>query len=144
MNPNSQIPEPKEGIQAGKRMAQVLVVDDEPLVCWSLERVLTKAGFRVIKAESGEKAIENLRSQPVDVVITDMKLPHLDGFAVALEAKRRLPDTPVIMISAFGDSASRQKAKDMSIEYFIDKPFDLAAMTSLVASILSCRPKRML
>ncbi len=138
------LPVESQQINPTERQPHVLVVDDESLVCWALEKALNKIGCQISTVPTGEAAIEAMSASRFDLVITDMKLPHLDGFAVASEAKRRLPDTPVMMISAFGDSASRQKAEATSIEYFIDKPFDLAAMTSLVASILSCRPKRML
>lgn len=138
------LPIESQPINPTEQQPQVLIVDDESLVCWSLERALNKIGCRIISAPTGEAAIQAISTERFDLIVTDMKLPHLDGFAVASTAKQRLPDTPVIMISAFGDEASRQKAKELSIDYFIDKPFDLAAVANLVGNILSSRFRRTL
>ena len=115
---------------------KILIVDDEALVCWSIEKTLRKAGYETISADSGEKAIEKLRSSSFDLIITDMKLPNADGFDVAATAKRLLPLTPVIMISAFGDEAAHEKASTMKIDCFVDKPFDLSEIASIVRWIL--------
>ncbi|MFQ5797593.1 MAG: response regulator [Bacteroidota bacterium] len=114
----------------------VLVVDDEPLVRWSLENSLRKAGYQVTTAQSAEQAIEELRVSHFDLIITDMRLPRQDGFTVAAVARKYFPQSPVMMITAYGDEVARSKAGEQGIVYFVDKPFDLAKMVSMVSEIL--------
>ena len=114
----------------------ILVVDDEPLVRWTLESRLTKAGFNVTTYSNAEEAIKKLGSTQQDLLITDLKLPDADGFEVATAAKRYLPSLPIIMISTFGDDLSRQKAKRSGIECFMDKPFDLDDLVIKVRDLL--------
>ncbi len=123
--------------QSEKKGPSVLVVDDEPLMCWSIENALEKAGARVTTASTGEEAIELIRSSAFDVIITDMKLPRVDGFGVAKAGKGGPIDTQIIMISAYRDEQSRKKAADLGIEQFIDKPFDLGEMVKLVKDLTS-------
>lgn len=114
----------------------ILIVDDEPLVCWSLETFLKKAGYYVITADSGEAAIEKIKSAHFDLIITDMKLPQADGFEVVRFAKRALPDINIIMISAYGDQSTKLRAGKNSIDYFVDKPFNFTEFGFLVKQIV--------
>ncbi len=119
-----------------QKVKQILVVDDEPLVCWSIKNCLSKAGYSVVTAESAERAIEKLYTTCFDLIVTDMKLPQHDGFDVAEMAHKLSPKTPVIMITAFGDSVSRERAQNTNISRFIDKPFNMNEFTKLVSSLL--------
>ena len=114
----------------------ILIVDDEPLVCWTLETSLRKAGYDVTTADSGETAIEKIKSTHFDLIITDMKLPQADGFEVIRLAKQILPDIRIIMISAYGDQSVKLKASENSIDYFVDKPFNLTEFSLLVKQII--------
>jgi len=114
----------------------ILIVDDEPLVCWTLETFLKKAGYNVTTADSGETAIEKIKSTHFDLIITDMKLPQADGFEVIRLAKQVSPDIGIIMISAYGDQSVKLKADENSIDYFVDKPFNLTEFNLLVKQII--------
>lgn len=114
------------------RNPKVLIVEDESLISWSLAYSLGKAGIEIIVAESGEKAIERLGSCVIDLVITDRKLPHIDGFQVASAVKAFDPHVPVIMISAQGDVSGNDKTHERVVDCFVEKPYDLAEMTKLV------------
>jgi CheY-like chemotaxis protein len=116
-------------------LPRILIVDDEALVRWTLENVCKKARCQVTMVESGEKAIAALNSARFDLVITDMKMPDVDGFEVAEAAKRSLPHVPIIMISAWGDEESRRKARGASI-YFVDKPFNVLEIKRLIRSLI--------
>jgi CheY-like chemotaxis protein len=126
----------KKGMSTIKRVPNILVVDDEPLVCWSIENTLIKEGFRVTTINSGETAIQLLFSNHFDLVITDLELPNMDGFQVAMAAKRYSPSIPIIMISACDDPEYRKRSKGVLIDYFIDKPFDLQEIVALVVRLI--------
>lgn len=114
----------------------VLIVDDEQLVCWSLENALKKAGYHTVTASSAEQALGQIHSQQFDVVITDMNLPKKDGFSIVEGVKMISPKSTVVMISAFGDFRSYARAKEHRIQHFVDKPFNLDDMVALVHSVL--------
>ena len=122
-------------IQA-ETIPSLLIVDDEPLMCWSLEHAFKKTGFQVVCVDSGNRAIEQLLFSHIDILITDIKLPNEDGFQVAAAARRISPEIPVILISAFGDTQTRAKATSAGIKYFFDKPFDLNRIILTVQEIL--------
>lgn len=126
-----------------RQLPQILVVDDEPLVCWSLEKTLNRAGCRVTSLSCGEKAIELLRTGHFDLVITDLKLPKMDGFHVAEAARAIFPDIPVILISAFGDPSAREHSERLKVNYFFDKPFDLQEITNIVLRLVSLRKENL-
>jgi CheY-like chemotaxis protein len=115
----------------------ILIIDDEPLVCWSLENSLSKKGYRLTTINTGEQAIQLLSSGRFDLVITDLELPSVDGFEVAMAVKRYLPNVPIIMISASSDPNCRERAKELSIEYYIDKPFNLDEISDLIFKLLN-------
>lgn len=143
--PRMSIPEaaddaaPKVGLTGG--VPRVLIVEDEVLVGWSLANAFRKIGMEVLIVESGEKAIEHLAATRFDLVITDFKLPHIDGFDVAAAVKSSSPGTPVIMMSALEVPTSGGKAAG-SIDSFVEKPFDLKEMTAIAGSLLSSRQHR--
>jgi DNA-binding NtrC family response regulator len=112
---------------------KILVVDDEILVCWSLKKKLEMLGFKVATANSGETAIEILKQQKFDALVTDLHLPGVDGFFVGKTAKTLTPDIKVFMVSAFGDEDSRSKSEKNNFRKFFDKPFDIEEMTSIIA-----------
>lgn len=114
----------------------ILIVDDEPLICWSLENSLRKAGYRASSVWSAEQAFDKLNSSKFDLVITDMKLPQHDGFEIATVSKRLFPKSVVMMITAYGDEPARRHADEVGVDYFIDKPFNLTEFVLLVDKVL--------
>jgi len=119
----------------GNTAARILIVEDESLLSWSLSKVLGKAGFDITVAETGEKAIEELAGVAFDLVITDLKLPHINGFSVASAVKSSLPGVPVILISALEDRESREMGSAVLVDCFVEKPFDLNEMSELVRKL---------
>ena len=115
---------------------RILVVDDEPLVCWSLKNALERAGFEVKTTESGETAIQLLKDSQFDLIITDMNLPNRDGFEVAQAGRGRSKQIPVIMVTAFGDDSAQMKAEKLGVCCVIDKPFDLSEIVNLARQLI--------
>ncbi len=127
----------KQLLQTKMASNSILIVEDETLVGWSLATALKKIGYEVTIAGSGEEATDYLGSAGCSLVITDVKLPHLDGFQVAAAAKAQTPPIPVIMISALDDGYGQPNNAHTHIDHFVEKPFNLSEMTALVNRILS-------
>lgn len=120
-----------------KSLIKVLIVDDEALIGWSLATKLKQEGFGVTVVENGEKAVEKFYSSHFDIVLTDYKLPNIDGLIVASKIKLNFPQIPVVMMSAFGDDPAIKNKINTSIDRFIEKPFDLSEVIKIISSLTS-------
>lgn len=113
-------------------LIEVLIIEDELLIGWSLKSKLHGAGFGVTLVDSGEKGIERFRSSKFDIIITDFKLPDLNGLAVASKIKEDRPLIPIIMMSSYGNHPAYTDSPHTCIDKFIEKPFDLDELLNLV------------
>jgi DNA-binding NtrC family response regulator len=114
----------------------VLVVDDEPLIRWSLSEGLAEAGWIVRQAATGVEtrlALETLEGEPF-VVVLDLRLPDVADLSLVEEVRRRRPDVPVIVMSAHGSLEDIRRVRAAGVYRFIDKPFDVHAVVDLVRS----------
>jgi CheY-like chemotaxis protein len=117
--------QPKAKIQKEKAMSasrKVLVVDDDPAVRKSIDRVLTNKGYAVITAQNGEEALRKLNEEKYDLVYTDIRMPGIDGLEVAEQVKARKPWTPVVIITGYGTDAAEARAKAAGVSSFVHKP----------------------
>ncbi len=116
----------------------VLVVDDEPLIRWSLAEFLTRAGYVVVEAETGQGALDHFKdgSPPVDLVITDLKLPDTDGKAILRWIRRSRLACPVILMTAFGTPEDTADALQLGAYDVLNKPFDLDLLVTHVSGAL--------
>ena len=101
---------------------KVLVVDDDPAVRKSIDRVLTGKGYAVITAENGEEALRKLNEEKYDLVYTDIRMPGISGLEVAEQVKARKPWTPVVIITGYGTDAAQARAKAAGVSSFVHKP----------------------
>lgn len=101
---------------------KVLVVDDDPVVGKSFDRVLSGKGYAVITALNGEDALTKLRTENYDVVFTDIKMPGMSGLEVAERVKASQPWLPVVIITGFGSDANEAQAKAAGVSAFLRKP----------------------
>ena len=113
----------------------VLVVDDEPLIRWSLNERLSAAGYRVAEAETASAAIER-HAEGVDLVLLDYRLPDGDGLEVLKAIKAADPDTLVIMLTAFSTVDMAVGAMKGGAYHYANKPFDLDEIALLVEKAL--------
>ena len=100
----------------------ILVVDDEPLVRNSLSELLTLSGYSVSNASNGQEALELLKSYTADIVITDLKMPQMDGVELLKHIREFHPDTPVILITGFGSIDTAVEAMREGAYDYITKP----------------------
>jgi DNA-binding NtrC family response regulator len=112
----------------------VLVVDDEPLIGWSLSEGLADSGYIVRLAGTGAEAraaLDALEGQRV-VVLLDLRLPDVSDLSLLEDIRTRRPDAPVIMMSAHGTQDDAARAKALGARDFVGKPFDVGEMVHLV------------
>lgn len=101
---------------------KVLVVDDDPVVAKSFERVLSGKGYAVITAADGEEALNKLRSENYDVVFTDIKMPGMNGIEVAERVKASQPWLPVVIVTGYGSASNEARARELGVAGFLQKP----------------------
>jgi CheY-like chemotaxis protein len=101
---------------------KVLVVDDDPAVRKSIDRVLTGKGYAVITAKNGEEAMHKLNEEKYDLVYTDIRMPGMSGLEVAEQVKARRPWTPVVIITGYGTDVAEARAKAAGVSSFMHKP----------------------
>ncbi len=108
------------------RIRRVLVVDDEPAVCKTIVTVLGTAECDVEGVRNGWTAVERLRTRAYDLVITDLRMPGMDGIAVAREAKRLQPGIRVVIVTGHPSRSSAIEAVNIGVDGYLTKPFDPA------------------
>ena len=101
---------------------KVLVVDDDPVVGKSFDRVLSGKGYAVITARNGEEALHKLRNEKYDVVFTDIKMPGMNGLEVAERVRESQPWLPVVIVTGYGTDAYEARAKAAGVSGFLHKP----------------------
>ena len=119
-------------------MSRIIVVDDEKIISSSLQRVLARAGHEVQVANNGLEAIKLLDSVPaVDLMFVDFLMPEIGGGEVLDFAKKRFPRARVLMMTAYGDSATRDNLLSRGATQVLAKPFDdITKIPELVAGVL--------
>jgi len=115
---------------------KILVVDDEKLIRWSLIQKLSQWNYETVEAETGEDALQIFESESPDMALLDINLPDIEGIEVLKEIKSRRPETPVIMITAYGSIEDAVSAMRMGAYDFITKPIDDLKIQSTIKNAL--------
>jgi CheY-like chemotaxis protein len=118
-------------------LRKVLVVDDDPVVRKSFDRVLSGKGYAVITAESGEEALRKLAEEKYDAVYTDIRMPGMSGLEVAERVKAGKPWTPVVIITGYGTEAAEARAKAAGVTSFLHKPLSPEVIENSARAVLS-------
>lgn len=116
---------------------RILTIDDSRTMRDMLRMTLAGAGFTVIQAVDGEDGLNALAQQPVDLIITDINMPKLDGFGVirAVRSDHTHDNTPILVLSTEGEQESKDIAKDAGATGWIVKPFDPEGLVKLVNTV---------
>ena len=124
-------------------MKNILLVDDEMIFLKSLAEGLRMVNkdYNVLLAKNGEHAIRVLKSVRVDLLLTDLKMPVMDGFDLLLEVLKKYPYLPVIVTSAFSNDDVIKKINAMGFIHFIEKPFEFDDLTDKISLLLPERAK---
>ncbi len=123
--------------------ANILVVDDEKDICKALNILLTKEGYAVQEAHNGEEAVERVKQENFDVILTDIKMEKMDGFEVLKQAQEISPETPVIMMTAFASVGSAVEAMKSGAVDYITKPFINDDIRLTIKRVLASRQLQM-
>ena len=121
-------------------MAQILVVDDEPLLRQTLRSALETEGHDVFEASNGVECLAFLKSQPVDLVVTDIVMPEKEGMELIQDIRRDFPDLRILAISAGawgGKFDYLESAKKLGAHSVLAKPFNATAIRNAVLDCLS-------
>ncbi len=116
--------------------ARILVVDDEPRVAEVLAMVLRREGHEVATLNDPRKALAAIEDDPVDLLVTDLKMPHVDGIELMRRAREAQPDLPVVLITAHGSVRTAIDAMKEGAFDYVEKPFDNDVARALVARAL--------
>ncbi len=116
---------------------RVLVIDDEAIVRVSCQRVLEPAGYEVVLTSRGDEAIELLEKERFDLVLTDLKMPDMDGLEVLKVIKERWPDIQVVIITGYGTISTAVQAIKKGAYEYIEKPFTPEDILDVVTKALS-------
>lgn len=117
---------------------KVLVVDDEPFICRSLSFVLRKGDYDVIEARNGDEAIDALREHRPELVFLDVMMPKKSGFEVTelIRSDPALKDIKVILLTAKGQDADKERGKTVGADDYMTKPFSPTRILERARQIL--------
>jgi PAS domain S-box-containing protein len=125
---------------SGERgVARILVIDDEENIREILTDILSTGGYEVLTAETGLEGLALLDAHPCDLVFTDLGLPGMNGYEVALEVRKRHPNLPVGLVTGWGATLDREAARAHGIDLIVSKPFKFDHVLALVSSALAVR-----
>ena len=115
---------------------KVLIVDDDHLVCWALEKEFAGSGLSTRVVNNGADALSELRGQSYDIVFLDIHLPDANGMALLGEIERISPNTTIIIMSGDASETNRESAFAGGALQFLEKPFDLSEIHGILKSTL--------
>jgi DNA-binding NtrC family response regulator len=124
-------------------VASVLIVDDEPNICHSCVKILSKSGYRSEFALNGYQALDMLAAHPFEVVVTDLKMSALGGMEVLARIKDAYPDTLVIVITGYSTVSSAVEVMKMGAFDYLPKPFTPHELRAVVGQALKARQSRL-
>ena len=117
-------------------MGHLLIVDDEPSICWGLAKLAEELGHSATVAASAEKGLEAARARRPDIIVLDVRLPGISGVAAMEHFRKMLGPVPIIIVTAFGELATAVEAvRNGAFEYLV-KPFDLAVVQRAIQRAL--------
>ena len=122
-------------------MSRVLIADDEESMRLLVARAIAMDGHEIVTAEDGAEALEilNRDSGAFDLLLTDIKMPVMDGIALALAAARDFPRVTILLMTGFADQRERASGLEAIVHDVITKPFAVADIRTAVADALASR-----
>jgi DNA-binding NtrC family response regulator len=114
----------------------ILVVDDNRLICWGLEKVISAQNLLVTTVNNGKDAISEVCNTTYCTVFLDIKLPDISGLEVLSEIRKISPATKVVMMTADNTEANKKKAMEIGAYHFIGKPFGIPEIKEVLQYII--------
>jgi CheY-like chemotaxis protein len=121
-----------------KVTSRVLVVDDEETLTWSMTKTLAKdrGKYEIIIANTGTDALQILDKDPIDVVVTDIRMPDINGLELLSLIRKKYPSTKVIIMTAYGSPEVHKEAARKGSYYYLEKPFEISDIRALILKAL--------
>jgi DNA-binding NtrC family response regulator len=120
-------------VYASTRPLRVLIVEDEPLIRWSVAETLVLKGHTVLEAGDAISAVQTLGEEDlVDVVLLDYRLPDSNDLGLLAEIRRLVPNAAVLLMTAFGTPEITRGALDLGAYGVVNKPFDMHAIEPMI------------
>jgi CheY-like chemotaxis protein len=129
--------EEEGGVVMQTDTGRVLIVDDEPVVCRSFKRVLSDAGYDVHTETTGQNALATFGNKPFDLVLTDLKLPDINGLEVTRHVREARPEVPVMIVTGYGSPESELEAEQLGVFKYLRKPISPDALREVTADALA-------
>jgi len=117
-------------------LPRLLIVDDEARILAALKRSLRREGYEILVAESGAEGLRLLEEQPVDLIVSDHKMPHMSGIEFCELASAVQPGVPKILITGWTEAVPTQKLESLGVKALIPKPWDDADLKRTLREVL--------
>jgi len=124
------------------KLGTIVVCEDEELIRWSLNEDLTSEGYRVVEAEDGQDCLKKIDAEAPDLVLTDLKMPHMGGMEMLRRLRASDNEVPVIVLTAHGAVDSAVEATRLGASSYLSKPFDLREISLTVSKALESQRLR--
>jgi CheY-like chemotaxis protein len=121
-----------------KATNKVLIVDDEETLTWSMTKTLAKdqGKYELVIANTGSEALTLLKQDPIDVVVTDIKMPDINGLELLSMIRKQYPSTKVIIMTAYGSPEVHKEATRRGSYFYLEKPFEISDLRTLIIKAL--------
>ena len=119
------------------RALRVLVVDDEPRVLNLVREYLAADRHEVETATDGHDGLDKLRTGKFDLIVTDRSMPRMSGDQLAVAAKRLRPETPIVLLTGFGDMMADQGERPEGVDLIVSKPLTLTALRAAMTKVIA-------
>lgn len=121
-------------------LRKILVVDDDPVIGKSFDRVLGIKGYAVVHVADGEEALRKIAAEDYDLMVTDIRMPGMDGIEVAERSRAARPWMPVVIVTGFGTDENEARAKAAGVSEFLRKPLSPEMIANSVAAAIATAP----
>jgi DNA-binding response OmpR family regulator len=129
------------GIFMSKGLKKVLIVDDEETLTWSMAKSLSKDRdkYEVMIANNGKEAFQLLKTNKIDLVISDIRMPDINGLDLLVMIKKEFPETKVIIMTAYGSADVQKEANQRGSLFYIEKPFEISDIRRIIIDLIGKR-----
>ena len=128
-------------IYMSKGLKKVLIVDDEETLTWSMAKSLSKDRdkYEVMIANNGKEAFQLLKTNKIDLVISDIRMPDINGLDLLVMIKKEFPETKVIIMTAYGSADVQKEANQRGSLFYIEKPFEISDIRKIIIDLIGKR-----
>ena len=118
---------------------KIMIIEDDKVLRDVITAILKREGHGVVSFPDGREAIEAFTAEPCDLVFTDLGLPEMSGWEVALAVKEQSPSTPVVLVTGYGNQLEVSETREKGVDLILPKPFEFADVRKTVAEALALK-----